>query len=663
MEEETIVDVERKLVGRSPFRYHLDKNMNTLPADSGFGAVGAKMDPRTGALMYDKYEDWVTKEKKFLEEVKRSNIRFSDDSGAIVNFREKERVKLSIDGEVLEHLARGKVSVDNRSEKDRIWDVGVAIHEETGLAILDFSDLVSQEIEPQNKVGREYALNLPEPSIALEEVISTHPDLPESRVILRGRETHTILQLGLKNLSLIPYKDIVLSKSIPAQLKNVMFPGETLEDVAIEGGALMWRIPALEPGEMRVLRYEGDLDPKVTDRIPTGDVNLTAKGDDIITNIVVDSFEAMCRNMYFIEADETDEPGEWICRFVVENTSMFEVEVLRVEVQDPRMGQVYVNLDRPGVYVPPRERWETDSWMISQEEKPSFIKNLVLNIVPGLSKKSSYELIKEGGNFYPASLSFKKVFDKRRVEAKRTTEVVATLTIENTGYADIEQVFIRDTLPRYFMPPVVDSIVVEKAGIPLADNVGIHVEPDQVGPTTEQMFYIRIDDLSRFGGPLRSGERITVKYTTTVHRPEPDERIEAPAEVDARTYLPGPVIPGEDIADIPVIDTLQVLRKFSVGKSIEQGSGPGEYHIELLYRNRGANPITDLRLKDIIPENFRGGGYTITPSQDTTPEGMTVLEWEISRVDPGQSLIISYSIKGEGEYHPSDAQIFYNSGE
>jgi hypothetical protein len=497
----------------------------------------------------------------------------------------------------------------------------------------------------------------------VEEVISTHPDLPESRVVLRGEKTHTSLQLGLKNLAIIPYKDLVIKKAVPMELKNIMFPGDPSEDVAIEDGNLVWRIPDLEPGEMRVLRYGGDLDPDATDRIPTGDVKVTARGEDIITNIVVDSFEAMCRNMYFIEADETDEPGEWTCRFVVENTSEFEVEVLRVEVKDPKTGRIYTNLETPGVFVGPKERWETDDWMVAQDDRPSFIKNLVLNIIPGLRKKMDFELIKDGGNFYPASLSFKKSFNKRRVEAKRTTDITATLTVENTGYADIEQVFIRDSLPRYFLPPSQSSITVEKAGIPLSDNVGIHIEPEQVGPSAEQMFFIRIDDLSKFGGTLKSGERLVVRYDSQVHRPEPDDRIEAPAEVDARTYFAGPVIPGEDVAGAPVVDIQQVLRKFSIGKSIEQGVAPGEYRIELLYRNRGSDPVKDLIMKDLIPENFKGGGYTIQPDMDTTPEGITILEWVISKVDPGQSVIISYSIKGEGEYHPSDAQIFYNANE
>ncbi|MFO8051105.1 MAG: hypothetical protein R6V01_05330 [Thermoplasmatota archaeon] len=660
MEDETVIDVERKLVGRTPYKYKLTQEMSTLPADSGFGKVGAKMDPKTGALMYDKYEDWVTKERHMKEEIKESNIRFSEESGAVIEFKEDEEVHLNVDGTVKAHGTRGIISVNNRSEKDRIWDVNVEFEEDTGIARMDFSNLPAKEIDPQKRISREYGIALPEPSIAVEEVISTHPDLPESRVILKGEPSHIILQLGIKNLAIIPYSNMLIRKKIPKQLKNVMFPGDTGEDVAIDEGDLLWRIPAIKPGEMRVLRYEGDIDPNVNDSIPTGDVLVEANGEDILTNIVVSDFHAMCKNMYFIEADETDEPGEWVCRFVVENTSDFEVEIIRVEVKDPRSGSVFLNMDTPGYYVKPDERWESDSWLITREERPSFIKNLVLNVVPGLSQSINYRLMKEGGSFYPAAVSFKKDFDKKEVEAKRSTDISATLTVENTGYADIEQVFIRDTLPRYFLPPDPSSLRVEKAGVPLSDNVGVHVEPDEVDPSTPQKFYIRVDDLSRYAGPLRPGERLLINYTTTVYRPEPEERIEAPAEVDSRTYLPGPVITAEDTAGAPVISTLQVLRKFSIGKSIEQGSGSGEYNIELMYRNRGSDPISDLVMKDIIPENFKGYNYSEKPNEETTPEGMSILEWNIPKVEPGERLIISYSLRGEGEYHPTDAQIFYN---
>ena len=79
-----------------------------------------------------------------------------------------------------------------------------------------------------------------------------------------------------------------------------------------------------------------------------------------------------------------------------------------------------------------------------------------------------------------------------------------------------------------------------------------------------------------------------------------------------------------------------------------------------MYRNRGNDPITDLVLRDLIPENFTGSNFNKQPDEEGTPEGIKILEWNIPRVESGENLIISYSIKGEGEYHPTDAQIFYN---
>lgn len=661
MEDEEIVDIERKLVGRIPYAYNLNEGTTTLEADSGFGKVGAKMDPKTGALMYEKFEDWITKEKTVRKEIKKSNIRFSDESSAIIEFLESEKVHMGIDSSLREHSSSGVLSVNNRSEKDRIWDVDVKVHEELGIAEMDFNELTSSEIEPGKRVSKTYGLNLHEPSIAVEEAISTDPDLPESRVIISGRQSHVVFQIGMKNLAPIAYDSLVLSKELPEELKNIIFPGEISEDVKVEDGKLIWHLSEIKPMEMRVLRYEGDLTSPKADPIPAGNIHLTAKGKDIISNIVVDSFEAMCRNMYFIEADETEEPGEWICRFVVENTSDFEVEVIRVEVKDSDAGNIYLNLERPDVYIPPGERWESDSWLVTRSERPSFIKNLVLNIIPGLTKKTNYELVKEGGGLFPAGLSFKKSFDRSRVEAKRDTEITAQLVVENTCGADIDHVFIRDSLPAYFLPPSPSMLRVEREGMELRDNVGVHVEPDNVDPSGEQMFFIRIDDLGKYGGPLARGEKLTIRYTTTIHRPEPEQTLKAPAEVDARTALPGPVVSGKDEAGAPVVETMQVLRRFSVGKSIEQGKSAGEYHIEVLYRNRGNNPVSSLTLRDIIPENFKGTQYSMDPVQETTPEGITILEWNIDKVQPGQSVVISYSIKGEGEFHPRDAQIFYNS--
>ncbi len=661
MEEGEIIDVERKLVGRTPYHYHLDAKETTLKADSGFGKVGAKMDPKTGALMYEQYEDWITKQMLMKEEKERESIRFSKDSKAMITFKEKEKVIMAQDGRVLEHMAGGLVSVENLSAKDRLWDIDVGLMVEGMDAVLDFDSLKAKELEPGEIESNEYRLNLMEPSIAVEEVVSTHPDHPQSFVMRKGQMTKVSLQLGVKNLDTIPYNDLVVSKEVPMDLKNIIFPGEAAEDVSIEEGKLVWRIKKLEPGQVSVLRYEGDMTLDEPEAVPTGDIVIKAVAEDISSTVVVTSFEAMCRNMYFIEADETDEPGEWACRFVCENTSQFEVEVLRVEVQDPQTDQVYLNLDRTGIYVEPQGRWESETWLVTHRDRPSFIKNMVLNVIPGILKKAEYGLTRKGGDFLPGAITFRKNFDRRQVEAKRETDITSTMFIENTGVADLEQIIIRDIVPRHMIAPNPSSILIEREGMRLTDNVGVTVEPADEGPNMDKQMYIRIDDLSAYGGPLKKGERIAITYKARVFRPEPNTRITAPAEVDARPYLPGPVLNGEDMAGAPVVDVTQILRKFSIGKSIEQGTSPGQYHIELLYRNRGNAPVTGLMLKDLIPENFAGGPYSIEPDMEQTPEGITLLSWNIPNIDAGETLVISYTIKGDGEYHPSDAQVFYNA--
>ena len=64
MEEETKVGkVEREFVGRVPYEYHMDQTVTSLETDSGFGEAGAKLDPSTGALKYDRFADHVIEER------------------------------------------------------------------------------------------------------------------------------------------------------------------------------------------------------------------------------------------------------------------------------------------------------------------------------------------------------------------------------------------------------------------------------------------------------------------------------------------------------------------------------------------------------------------------------------------------------------------------
>jgi hypothetical protein len=319
---------------------------------------------------------------------------------------------------------------------------------------------------------------------------------------------------------------------------------------------------------------------------------------------------------------------------------------------------MYLNLTMPKLRVPPNQTWESEPWIVEGKDRPSFIKTLVLNVIPGLSTEMNYKLTKDAGAFQVGSLEFTKTFDKNKAIAGRITDLAGKLVIENVGTAPLEHIVVRDLFPTFLATP--NNLRVERSSIPLNENVKFTMSPEAAGPAENKVLSIFINDLSQYGGALTRGEKIMITYNTQVFKPTPKSQIVADAEVDGRPFMPGPVISAQDTGKVPTINILQILRKFSIGKSIEQGADVGEYNIGILYKNRGNQPIKDLVIKDILPRNFTGTEYTIDPQAEATVDQGTILTWNIPVLDQGETTRILYKIKGEGEYHPSDAQIFYN---
>jgi hypothetical protein len=665
-EEEIVIKKERRLVGRKPWEYPDLQGITELLPDTGFGKAGAKLDPSSGALKYDKYEDIELRkrlqrqkpEPEPIPEPRPSSIRFSLDSHAMIHIKEDEEVSIASNGQLQDHFARGTLSVRNLSDKDRLWDINVMLREDSGLAIVDFDEVKAIELEPGTKVSEDYQISNYAPSINVHEIISTHQDYPESVILKKDKKTHVTFELGLKNISKNPYNNIVLRKNLPKNLKDPILPESGSENVSISDNKLIWRIDELDQGEVKAIMFEGDIEPEMATEIPIGDIDIEATGKDTITRFIVTSYNAMCRNMYYIEADETDEPGSWFCRFVCENTSSFEVEILKVEIRDSTTNQLYLNLSNPGIMVPPNKRWESESWIVEGKERPSFIKNLILNVIPGITKEMNFKLTKEGGIFKVGSLKFSKSFDKNKAVAGRITDLGVQIEIENTGSAALEHLVVRDSLPRFIARPT--NLVVERGSAQLTENIRYSVIPEDAAADNDKELSIFINDLSKFGGALTKGEKVVITYDTQIYRPAPQEKIEAGADVAGKPYLPGPVLTADAAGAIPTVNILQILRKFSIGKSIEQGTSIGEYNIGLLYQNRGNQPIKNLVIKDILPKNFMGSDYTLDPEQEPTVDQGMILTWNIPLLKEGEITKIRYKIKGEGEYHPSDAQIFYN---
>ena len=113
-----------------------------------------------------------------------------------------------------------------------------------------------------------------------------------------------------------------------------------------------------------------------------------------------------------------------------------------------------------------------------------------------------------------------------------------------------------------------------------------------------------------------------------------------------------------DPADVPVIKAVHFRRKFRLGKEIIAQGSLGEYQIILTLANLGNAPLKNLTVLDKVPDHFKYSNFSVEP-QITDEVGTDTLRWDIEELTEGDRLEFSYDISGEGEYHPSNAELSY----
>ncbi len=108
--------------------------------------------------------------------------------------------------------------------------------------------------------------------------------------------------------------------------------------------------------------------------------------------------------------------------------------------------------------------------------------------------------------------------------------------------------------------------------------------------------------------------------------------------------------------EVPVIEALHLRRRFRIGKEVLPIGKLGNYEIILTVENIGTAPLTKIILMDKVPDSFEYSDYSMKP-QITDEVGQDTLKWTINKLDAGEKMEISYKISGTGSYSPSDAQL------
>ena len=109
--------------------------------------------------------------------------------------------------------------------------------------------------------------------------------------------------------------------------------------------------------------------------------------------------------------------------------------------------------------------------------------------------------------------------------------------------------------------------------------------------------------------------------------------------------------------EVPAIEALHLRRRFRIGKEVLPIGKLGNYEIILTVENIGTAPLQKIVLMDKVPDSFEYSDFEKMKPEITDEVGQDTLKWTIDKLNAGEKMEISYKISGTGAYSPSDAQL------
>ncbi|MFX1457547.1 MAG: hypothetical protein ACFFDB_19430 [Promethearchaeota archaeon] len=635
---------------------------------------------------------------------------------ALVKIIEDVEVKQDHDANVGSFSFGGKISIENPSKVDRLWDIDVSL-DNIGSTNLKSKDISIRELGteyPENVETKEFELKKDVQNLFLvKEFISTlseaddvlnindiekellniksksgkptkriaetipptteedeEEDEEENEETLEdgGTAVATTLEtfgisidientvtfaIALRNTFDKPVSDIEVIKTIPEDFINPVIRDTTEGRAEIEGDKIIWKIDKLRPDYTVMLKFTCSITVNDIARRRTGTIDVTYKAaSSFAEGLAIDKFDAYTRNKFYIDTLERDEEPN-----IWDNKLIFD-----------NSSEFIIQLFNADVYSP-------------DDESTKFV-DIDPNDVPMLPSGAQWHSVKwqyesEDYPTYRKKLEFRVVPD---YQYQVTVAVAISDVILEIASITGDMSYDRVETPTYKTQDVMATLKMANNGSaplneitviqqtfseeyqpPKANEIKLVWDRDEVELSSEavsfemDVFTISLKDLKDTStGMFKPDSTLEFQYPIHCVNPVRDSTFESEIVYHANTF---PV--SQELVfrpEVPVIEALHIRRKFRTSKEVVPIGDLGNYRIILTLENIGESKLHGLTLMDKVPDSFEYGSYSSTP-EITDEVGQDTLKWEIDELDVGEDLEISYEISGKGEYSPSDAQL------
>ena len=634
---------------------------------------------------------------------------------ALVKVIEDVEVKQDHDANVGSFSFGGKISIENPSKVDRLWDIDVSL-DNIGSTNLKSKDISIRELDteyPDNINTQEFELKKDVQNLFLvKEFINTLPEADEvlnindiERELLKlkdksskpskkvaakipasdeeeeeeeeddgetwedggsavvsdletfgisiDRENTITFAIALRNMFDKAVSDIEVVKTIPDDFTNPVIRDTTEGRAEIQGDKIIWKIDKLRPEYTIVLKFTCNITVNDIARRRTGEIDVTYKAaSSFAEGLAIDKFDAYTRNKFFIDTLERDEePNIWDNKLIFDNSSEFVIQLFNADVYSP------------------------------DDESAKFV-DIDPNDVPMLPSGAQWHSVKwqYESEDYP---TFRKKLEFRVVpdyQYQVTVAVSISDVILEIASITGDMAYDKVETPTYKSQDVVATLKMANNGSaplneitvihqsftdeykpPSADEIKLIWDGDEVelsaGAVNFEMdvFTISLKDLKDTStGMFKPDSTIEFQYPVHCVNPIRDSTFESEIIYHANTYPVSQEL--EFKPEVPAIEALHIRRKFRTSKEVVPIGDLGNYRIILTLENIGESKLYNLVLLDKVPDSFEYGTYSMTP-EVTDEVGQDTLKWAIDELEIGDTLEISYEITGTGEYSPSDAQL------
>ena len=587
---------------------------------------------------------------------------------------ENEISLVNPDGSPIKQTIDGELIIKNPSKKHRAWDIEVELSN-TASTDLGGKIVTVRELEATEVTTIPYSSNGPR-MINIRETIDTESEREQEAslsLVFSDNPQEVLIMIEIENISNVSLTDVTLTRNFPS---NFQIPNSP--EYSIEENTVIWEIGRMSVGENRKLSILANVLINSVEKIPAGSSEVNYKAESTVSRISFENVSSSGRQFSYVNAIEDDRPGVWHCKCVFENKSSFVVSLSGASVRLVGRESPILDLSDLRQDIPPEGSWESMEKRVESDDQPSFTQEVRYSILPRVSVQSSGSITISEQNLSVLDAQILKRFDISRIKSYVSSDLEATITIENTGSATINVMRIIDDIPGIFIPPSLEKVNVEIEGLELSDDQyrievinDNQIEEKMISPDNPgHALRITVGTSSRLG--LKPGKTLIIRYPLNAPDPSPkNELLAAPIRSDFSMERFGPVAT-RMVERAPVVRVVHRRRKISTGKEVFPGGGAGRYEILLMFHNTSDSALDDLALHDVVPGTFSIENSSVKSSvsgekdssftKESSRDGNKVT-WAIGRIEINERVEVLYEIQGdtESEYKVSDAQDFHGA--